>query len=168
MIKRMAGLFLLLAAMFAVPTFGQNNTPTPQQPQATEEKLPISIVLLSDSDNPPTLAAEAVVKALTEELGDGYEISNTRPKKDDPTQFVIVIMAFGTTTVDKDGKTQQSSILAVSGKLHVKGHDFGYYLFAAPVQIETANQAIGLAEAVLDILGEADEAIAEDGGVDKL
>jgi hypothetical protein len=162
MIKRIAGLFLLLAVLFALPTFGQNSTPAPAQ-----EKSPLSIVLMADKDNPPTPAAQTLVDTLTKILSDGFTISNTKPGKDDPTQYVIVIMAFGTTNV-VGGKQVPSNVLNVTGKLHVKGHDFGYYLFSAPLQIETDEEATEVAGLAVDILGSADAAIAEDGGPDKL
>lgn len=160
--NRIAGLFLALALLFAMPAFGQSNTPS-----TPEVKEPISVVLMSDSDNPPTPVINTLVDGIKSRLADGFTINTSRPAKDDPTQYVVVIMAFSTINV-VDGKQVPSNVLNVTGKLHVKGHDFGFYLFSAPVQIETANQADQVADAVIALLGEADGAIAEDGGPNKL
>jgi hypothetical protein len=161
------GLFLALALLFTVPTFGQSNAPAPPQTQA-EAKLPISIVLVTDPNGPVTPAVQTFVDGLKTALGDGFVISTEKPKTDAPTQYVIAILGFGSTTANADGKIVPTNVLTVLGLLHRQGHEYPTYLFGAPIQLDNGDQVPTLVDSLLITLGGADDGIAQSGGADKL
>lgn len=159
-----AGLLLALV-MLVVPTFGQ----TTQTPNTPETKLPFSLVVNISTDDPQvTPAVQALADALKTDLGDGFAVSSTKPEQDDPTQYVILISAFGSTTVDKDGKAIPTNIMLVAGFVHVKGHVLPFYLFSVPIQLDSISQVPELEGGIMAVLGRADASIGDLGGVDKL
>jgi hypothetical protein len=166
MIKRIAGLFLLLAVLFTMPAFGQSNS-TSQQPQA-DAKMPIT-VYVSTGDEALTPAVKAVQDNLTKALGEGFTVNTVKPANDAPTQYVIIILATTVQGLDKDGKPVTNNVLSVSGTIHVKGHPFPFYLFSAPAVFDNSPEdAQQLSEDLLRVLGEVDAGVSEYGGPDKL
>lgn len=160
---RTVGLFLLLAVLFALPTFGQSNTPT-----QTEAKAPIT-VYISTADKDLSPAVKTVRDTLTAALSDGFVVNTAKPADAAPTQYVIIILATTVQSVDKDGKSVTTNVLSVSGTIHVKGHPFPFYLFSAPVTFSnTPEDAQELSEELLQVIGQADAGVAEYGGPDKL
>ena len=159
-----AGLLLALV-MLVVPTFGQ----TTQTPTAPATKLPFSLVVNISTDDPQvTPAVQALADALKTDLGDGFSVNGTKPKQNDPTQYVLLISAFGSVTVDKDGKTIPTNIMLVAGFVHVKGHVLPFYLFSVPVQLDSVSQVPELESGIMNVLGQSDESVGEIGGADKL
>jgi hypothetical protein len=149
-----------------VPTFGQSNS-TPQQTQA-DAKIPIT-VYVSTGDEALAPAVKAVQDGLTKALGEGFTVNTVKPANDAPTQYVIIILATTVQGLDKNGKPVTNNVLSVSGTIHVKGHPFPFYLFSAPVVLDNSPEdAQQLSEELLQVIGQADAGVAEDGGADKL
>ena len=170
---RIAGLFLALAALFTVPTFGQNVTlpevPTTQQAPVT--KPPISLLVITNPNSPVTPAFTAFVTALNTQLAEDFTV-NTKAQaaKDDATQYEIRVLAFGsTTTKDDDGKTViPTNVISITATLHIKGRLYPLYLFSGPLQLNSVADVNDLLQFFDETMNEADQGLAEAGGPDKL
>jgi hypothetical protein len=169
---RIAGLFLALAALFTVPTFGQNVTlpevPTTQQAPVT--KPPITILVITNPNSPVTPAFNSFVTALTKAVSEDFTVNSAKQAaKDDATQYEIRILAFGsTTTKDDDGKTViPTNVISVTATLHIKGREYPLYLFSGPAQLDSTDEVDDLVGFFFETMNEADQGLAENGGADK-